>query len=136
MEALKKQRATQKSAITRIETFVSTPNPNADVSDYETRELFLQKNYEDYCNIQSQIEAIDEDESKDRELVEGKYLSTWAKLKSKIKQLSITATLSQNMPQCPAPHIHQGNAKLPNINTPLFSGKVEDWQAFIVYSSH
>ncbi len=126
---LKKQRAALKGSLTRIETFVdSNAGNNIDISEFITRESYLQKTFEQYCVIQEQLEEIDESEAADMEKTEKKYLSTWSKLKSNISRqgphMQQTPTQAQGSTM-------QNNPRLPNLNTPSFSGKIEDWQSFI-----
>lgn len=137
-DVLKKQRAQIKGSITRIEKYVITNENNLgiDVNEFVTREIYLQKLYDEYCVIQDKLIQIDESESNDMELVESKYLSTWAKLKVIIQKLSTSNInhMGTNLQQSPVSQNvstgNQNNTRLPNIKTPIFSGKIEDWQTF------
>lgn len=136
MEAFKKQRAVVKGSITRVKTFVLTYENSftVDISEFETREQFLQQAYENYCKVQQNIEDLDEGEAIDREEVETSYLWILSKLRAKIKQLNQALATNLSLQQSPAQVVPAGtqlNAKLPSLNIPSFSGKIEDWQAFI-----
>lgn len=127
---LKKQRAALKGSITRIETFVdANTSSNLNKSEFVTRETYLHKTFEQYCQIQNQIEEIDENEVADKETTEMKYLSVWAKLRDNISRLE--ANNSQQTPSQAQGSSMQNNPRLPSLNTPSFSGKIEDWQSFI-----
>ncbi|KAH1014410.1 hypothetical protein HUJ04_003251, partial [Dendroctonus ponderosae] len=90
MENIKKQRSIVKSSITRIKTFVTNNDTvsNINVSEYVTREVFLEKAYKNYCKIQNNIELMDQSDETGRDDVETKYLSLLSKLKAKIRQMS------------------------------------------------
>ncbi|KAH1014406.1 hypothetical protein HUJ04_003247 [Dendroctonus ponderosae] len=67
MENIKKQRSIVKSSITRIKTFVTNNDTvsNINVSEYVTREVFLEKAYKNYCKIQNNIELMDQSDETD-----------------------------------------------------------------------
>lgn len=131
MENLKKSRARAKAAITRIETFItnSEKNPRVDINEYSIREEFLAKAFENYCNIQDQIEDEDESQSDDRIEIESRYLTIAAKLKTIIGSLYNRGFENASSSSRSNPSFNQVN--LPKVNLPTFSGKYDDWPAFI-----
>ncbi|XP_030757297.1 uncharacterized protein LOC115883123 [Sitophilus oryzae] len=135
MDALLKKRSRVKAYITRIENFVNNNENNLDVdiNEFVTREVQLQSTFENYSEIQADIEGLDEDQESDRENVENQYFKIWAKIKTIIQNRNLT-NLQQFPPQ-PAMHLPQlennNRVKLPNLKTPTFSGKYEDWKGFI-----
>lgn len=137
MEALKKSRAKAKSTITRVETFVNTHenDETLDINEFCARETYLQQAFESYCTVQTQVEDIDEAEEADRNNIEGQYFRVLAKIKSVIqKRSNVNVSNSDRGQQQPAPQTQSdpiSRVKLPNLNTPSFSGKYEDWKSFI-----
>lgn len=140
LETLKKQRSRAKASITRIESFVTGSSDDTDVHEFIVRESQLVKHYERYLEIQDKIEDKDETLVQDRVEVEGKYFSLVAKLKSLIALRQSTTLMTQSNDSSPRQQ-HAGSVggpqhcppmqvKLPQINIPIFSGKLEEYFAF------
>lgn len=130
MEALIKQRAKTKAAITRIDTFFNRNKLNdIDINEYCIREGDLIKAFEKYVDIQDQIEELDDSQESDRLETETKYYSLHAAIKTKIQSSFVPPVVAQQPPLVQSNVLNQ--VQLPNLNIPSFSGKYEDWQSFI-----
>ena len=137
MEALIKQRASAKAAITRIETFINKNENNTTINlhEYSTRESALVKAFEKYTSIQDQIEEIDDSQEQDRVETENKFFSIHAALKTKIQSgpipaVSVPTETAQTAPLQLDNSTH-AQVKLPSVTIPSFTGKYEDWKSFI-----
>ncbi|KAJ8966512.1 hypothetical protein NQ317_010498 [Molorchus minor] len=125
-----------KAAITRLETFVrnSENDSSIDVNEYIIREPFLVKAFEEYITVQNQIEDEDESQADDRIEVEQKYLSLSAKLKRSIQKLSAVPKIENGNSPNSRPRESTSNPlskAMPKISLPTFSGKYDEWNAFI-----
>jgi Pao retrotransposon peptidase/Family of unknown function (DUF5641)/Protein of unknown function (DUF1759)/Putative peptidase (DUF1758)/Integrase zinc binding domain len=140
LEQLLKKRKQSKAAITRIEKFFVN-NENNDLislTEFISREEHLNKHFEQYCTLQSEIEILDETQEIDRESIESKYFSLLAKYKSKTKPHTTSNTNSSDndLNNSLAQSQHSSSSalnkvNLPKLDTPKFSGKYEDWNSFI-----
>lgn len=143
MDKLLKKRKQIKSCLTRIESFFvqNESRLNVDINEYITREQYLIRNFEEYCNIQSQIEELDESQENDRPEIENKYFSLLSKLKAKIgSSLNVrphtdkdvnTSDDSVQQSQRSSNIDSYSKINLPKLDTPKYSGKYEDWNSFI-----
>lgn len=141
LTTLKKTRSRAKAAITRVETFISNSENDItiDINEYSIREPFLVKAFEDYIIALNAIEDLDESQEHDRVEVEQRYLSLSAKLKRIMQRLSrvnLSNNNTRNRTSSPE-NIPRGNAStplgaaIPKISLPTFSGKYDEWNAFI-----
>uniref|UniRef100_A0A1Y1MLN8 Uncharacterized protein n=1 Tax=Photinus pyralis TaxID=7054 RepID=A0A1Y1MLN8_PHOPY len=127
-----------KAKITRIEHFVTANDDNLliDSNEFVIRETMLVKAYEEYENIQDQLEEIDGSQESDRVEVELQYTSLHSNLKTTIsKRLNSEQQgggESSNVADNSGPSASSSSkVKLPNINIPTFSGKYEEYNSFI-----
>lgn len=82
MDKLIKKRASIKSTITRIETFLAKQKDvETSVHEYSTREISLIKIFEKYSEIQDDIEQLDQTQEKDRIDIEEQYYRLHAEIK-------------------------------------------------------
>ncbi|XP_018376530.1 PREDICTED: uncharacterized protein LOC108769819 [Trachymyrmex cornetzi] len=132
--ALKKQRTIIKASCTRIKTYaeaVTSVTPSV-TAQLEERKLKLDHYWLEYCNAQSQLEMLVEDESNDRATFEDAYFG----LAAKIRELLIVSSPSNRSIVTPSPSnvletrestLH---VRLPKISLPTFSGKYDEWFPF------
>lgn len=132
MDAYIRKRARAKAAVTRVETFLRENEFNIiNVNEYSAREIQLSKALESYTEIQDIIEDEDETQVQDRIEFEKRYFSIAASLKTTIQKLSSRMQENaENLPQQSSPR-SSSQVKLPNVNIPTFSGKYEEWNAFM-----
>ncbi|XP_029172199.1 uncharacterized protein LOC114941382 [Nylanderia fulva] len=131
--ALKRKRGIIKGSCTRIETFVNSVNAVDDDAraQLEVRRACLDPIREDYCKVQSQLEAIDEAEIEDRDAFEDKVYSLCARMQRLLRNDS-----GQNSPRASTPVSARSESeaatyvRLPKLNLPSFSGKYEEWFPF------
>ncbi|XP_044746366.1 uncharacterized protein LOC123307929 [Coccinella septempunctata] len=124
VERLKRKRASSKGTITRIENFVSSNKDKCNVDVNVTRETLLIQAYEKYSTIQEELETFDENEESDRIQVEQKFLTILSEVKrilSKFQRQELSFSESK---------VDNLKIKLPNINIPIFDGKVTEWNSF------
>ncbi|XP_029169288.1 uncharacterized protein LOC114939210 [Nylanderia fulva] len=131
--ALKRKRRIIKGSCTRIETFVNSVNAVDDDAraQLEVRRARLDPIWEDYCKVQSQLEAIDEAEIEDRVAFEDNVYSLCARMRRLLRNDS-----GQNSPRASTPVSARSESeaatyvRLPKLNLPSFSGKYEEWFPF------
>ncbi|XP_050516212.1 uncharacterized protein LOC126891078 [Diabrotica virgifera virgifera] len=126
LDTLKNERRVLKGNITRVANWF-TPNKDTvlDIFHFENRETQLKQYFEQYENIQYQIECLSTtDESKEREEVELKYFNTLAGIQRKIDQSKVSSLNSPNLPK-------SHSIKLFDISIKIFKGEFSDYQSFI-----
>uniref|UniRef100_A0A6P7GRH9 Uncharacterized protein LOC114345857 n=1 Tax=Diabrotica virgifera virgifera TaxID=50390 RepID=A0A6P7GRH9_DIAVI len=123
LDTLKGERKVLKGSITRVTNwFTLNIDIILDIFYFENRETQLRQYFEQYENIQYQIECLSTtDESKDREEVELKYFNTLAGIQSKINRSKVS---SLNLPK-------SHSIKLSDISIKMFTGEFSDYQSFI-----
>ncbi|XP_070517900.1 uncharacterized protein [Cardiocondyla obscurior] len=134
---LKKRRATLKSSVTRINTFVEsvqTLNPLT-LSEIEERKNKLESYWVEYEKFQTALEFLEPQEVADRDDFEDKFYKLAAKMRSMLRSPSSSSvSISPSSPApstsliAPAPGMH--SVRLPKVDIPKFSGKYEEWCAF------
>lgn len=136
--AWKRQRGTIKAACTRIETFVnSVDNVTPDiVAQLEERRARLEIIFNEYDNIQSNLEAIDEsnEEINDRANFEDAYYAVCAQIRHMTRPASVQPATQLRAARSPTQSSsgteHATHIRLPKINLPSFSGNYDKWFPF------
>ncbi|XP_072400311.1 uncharacterized protein [Diabrotica undecimpunctata] len=133
MEALKKQRATAKSALTRAYNWCDQfLHSQLTITELQLREESIIKHFERYNVIQDNIEQAtdDADALENRDLMEKHYFKYLTLLREKCKSLvesnlpsltTQTPTVTQTTPT---------NVKLPQLSLQIFSGNYDKWISF------
>lgn len=134
LSALKRRRGNIKAACTRTETFVNnvqglTPIVRAQL---EERRLHLNTYWEEYSEIQSRIEAIDDEESSDRTGFEETYYSLCARIRHQLQSEEAELRARSSSPSIAVEGSVESlsHVRLPRLNLPTFSGKYEEWFPF------
>ncbi|KAJ8942273.1 hypothetical protein NQ314_010106 [Rhamnusium bicolor] len=134
LKKLKEKRKQCKASITRIETFVNDKvKYKTDLSQiiYQLaiKQEMLINSFEDYKNVQIDINVLDENDPEIIDEVEEKYCMTLSIIKSVLKQKN---TLDSNYKSNDNSKPFVSTAKLPNIQVPHFDGKnISNYKPFI-----
>lgn len=136
LAALKKQRATIKSSCTRTSTYVAsvtsvTPAVRAQLKE---RKAKLEQHWSEYNTVQTQIEALDENESNDRALFEDAYYALAGKI-TEFLHPHVSPSRDAATPSPAASGISSvsgagTSVRLPKLNLPNFSGQYDEWFPF------
>lgn len=134
LATLKKRRTMIKSACTRIRNyvdFVRTITP-AIISQIEEHKSKLERHWNEYNNLQTRIEILEETESSDRIAFEEAYYNLSAIMRDLLRSPSVstnraTPPLSQNASETSGSLF---NVRLPKFDLPKFSGKYDEWFPF------
>ena len=129
---LRNQRAIIQGSLTRTKNYVEKNAATLCSEDLETRLQFIEENFKQALNIQSNIELMDKDEPQEkRELLEDLYFATKSKLLAVLAQLkkgnlnSSVLDVSQSATQQ-----FRSSMNLPKLQLPKFSGKYTQWIDF------
>ncbi|XP_071576977.1 uncharacterized protein [Temnothorax nylanderi] len=136
LNVLKKRRATVKSACTRIKTYVDSirdPTP-AIISQVEERKDKLERHWDEYNDVQLNLEMLDEGEANDRGAFEAAYYDLSAKMRDLLRGSSASPHVAAPSPR---PSLSNSgvseplcNIRLPKLDLPKFSGKYDEWFPF------
>lgn len=133
--ALKRRRGILKAVCTRINTYVNsivavTP---LIISQLEERKLKLEQNWNDYNDIQTQLELADASELDDRANFEEAFYNLSAKIRDLLRPPTsshneiATASSPLTLSDVSRPSF---NIRLPKLDLPKFTGKYDEWVSF------
>ncbi|XP_011862827.1 PREDICTED: uncharacterized protein LOC105559270, partial [Vollenhovia emeryi] len=132
--SLKKRRTILKSACTRIRTYVDSVDTSSPAtrSHIEERKDKLNRHWEEYNNLQSQLEIIDEAEANDRVAFEQAYYDLSARMRDLIRP--VTSAIPIATPSSSATDTQASGSscsfRLPKLDLPKFSGSYDEWFPF------
>lgn len=137
LEALKKKRAVLKSKITRTETFASSFQTTDNVNQLKVRKTYLEQAYQEYDEIQTEIELVDASAETDRLDTETKYFEALTMMETKIAMMtpspsttgSTTTSQANSNSQC-SNHNQTIKLNLPTLNLKSFTGSYKEWLSF------
>ncbi|XP_077266378.1 uncharacterized protein LOC143899733 [Temnothorax americanus] len=134
--AIKKRRSNVKAACTRIKNYVDSvqgPSP-AILSQIEERKDKLQRLWDEYNDVQTKLEMLNEAEAIDRDSFETAYFDLSAKMRDLLRASSATHTVAASLPGTSANNSGLSEPfstiRLPKIDIPKFSGKYDEWFPF------
>ncbi|XP_025833280.1 uncharacterized protein LOC112905329 [Agrilus planipennis] len=130
LKSLTKQRGVAKGQITRLQTFLNSQE-NFTLSVLEFRKLKLEEYYNNWCDLQSQIECLDDnvEYDKDREEIENVYYVCADLISNQIEKLSLNnGSSSSETFQTTSHNVSQ--TILPKINIKQFNGDFLEWHGF------
>lgn len=135
MEAFKTSRKHAKASISRIVNWIDkNKNSEIEINKFKVREDRLNEAFRDYSQIQNQIEDLDIDnlDNECRDEIEDKYIDALTEIKNIVEFLS---PLNQSDSQPQSIILQQQQAlpqavKLPELNIPVFSGNITEWESF------
>ncbi|XP_011883660.1 PREDICTED: uncharacterized protein LOC105570820 [Vollenhovia emeryi] len=139
--APKARRTVIKGSCTRIKTYVdavSNVTPSV-IAQLEERKAKLDDYWVAYHEVQSQLEALDPNETKDRVGFEDSFYALSARIREILRPASTprapTSPPSATTNPPPASQTSNGSEsrssiRLPKLNLPSFSGKYDEWFPF------
>ena len=145
-QKLKKTRKSIKTAITRLQNWLSQNQEADNLFEFQNRAERLQTLFKEYETCQGAIENFETDEvlgivdTEDRAIIEDQYFNLLSKFQANIKKLSLSNNAPQNVtyPQLFAQtdstqhncNLKSVSVKLPDIRIEPFSGKITDFESF------
>lgn len=135
IKSLVQKRSAIKAKITRFATYVDTVNPNNSI-EIVTLKLKLAKfnqTYQEYDNVQSEIENLDINQSADRDHFESHYFDTATKAElilNPITDPSSSVYTSTQTQISQSANDSASKVNLPPITLPSFDGSQNQWLSF------
>ncbi|XP_011707972.1 PREDICTED: uncharacterized protein LOC105462820 [Wasmannia auropunctata] len=131
---LKRLRGIIKASCTRTETFINSVRElTAEArAQLEERRVRLDTYWNDYCDVQTQVEMIDEEEVRDRIAFEDAFYALCAKFRQLLQPVNSYAS-AQTSSSTQGTNTDTGSTshvRLPKLNLPTFSGKYDEWLSF------
>lgn len=136
LKSLILKRGQIKAKITRFKTFIDSITEDSNFTELKKRIEKLDLIFNEFENIQTQIEEHDSSERQEteRDSFESLYYEVAAKGEDLVHTYtpvrSSSSTSSSTSNQCSTSNAPQIKVKLPSIDLPSFNGRYEDWLSF------
>lgn len=124
LKKLKAKRTSIKGSLTRLANWLDGNSEDVTTLNIvKTRQQALTDLYNQYDNVQSQIEEFDEAQEADRDSVEIDYYNTFSKFQDLIDSFTLPVT-----PRASSSTV--AGAKIPELKIPTFNGDFSKWTSF------
>ncbi|XP_036146042.1 uncharacterized protein LOC118646697 [Monomorium pharaonis] len=132
---LKRRRSIIKSSCTRIKTYVESISVvnSVVISQLEERKIKLDQYWQEYDNVQTQIEISEEIEDNDRAAFEEAFYNLSAKIRNLLRSTVVShpnVTISPSPSNASDASPASCNVRLPKLDLPKFSGRYDEWFPF------
>ncbi|XP_071647569.1 uncharacterized protein [Temnothorax longispinosus] len=130
--SLKRRRTTLKASCTRVKTHVDSITSVTPVvtAQLEERKSKLKQFWNDYNDVQTQLESLDEAEANDRAEFEEAFFDLSSRIRALTLRPSTTRGVDTPSPTGSIAYDSTVNVRLPKLDLPKFSGKYDEWFPF------